>query len=63
MARKGKKIKVVSYVHVGDQLVNTDDLNSEQKRQLATWLKCTYLNALYEGKARFWAVEGETKKT
>ena len=41
MPRKGQKIKVVSYVHVGDQLVNTEDLDPERRRQLATWLKCT----------------------
>lgn len=54
MPRKRPKIKVVSYVHVGDQLVNTEELNEEQKARLATWIKCTYLNALYEGKARFY---------
>ena len=57
MARKVKKIKVISYVHVGDQLVNTEDLDPERKQQLATWLKCTYLNALFEGKAKFYPVE------
>ena len=63
MPRKEQKIKVVSYVHVGDQLVNTDDLDPERKRQLATWLKCTYLNALFEGKAKFYPVEeGEKEK-
>lgn len=56
MPRKGPKIKVVRYVHVGDQLVNTAELNEEQKGRLATWIKCTYLNALYEGKARFYPV-------
>lgn len=54
MARKPQKIKVVSYVHVGDELVNTADLDEDRRRQLATWLKCTYLNALFEGKAKFW---------
>lgn len=62
MARKEQKIKVVSYVHVGDQLVNTEDLDPERKRQLATWLKCTYLNTLFEGKARFYPVEGHDKE-
>lgn len=57
MARKQQQIKVVSYVHVGDRLVNTDDLDPERKRQLATWIKCTYLNALYAGKAKFYPVE------
>jgi len=63
MARKEPKIKVVSYVHVGDQLVNTEDLDAEQKRRLATWIKCTYLNTLYQGKAKFYPVEqGEKEK-
>lgn len=63
MPRKPQKIKVVSYVHVGDRLVNTQDLDPERKRQLATWIKCTYLNALFEGKARFYpAEEGEKEK-
>lgn len=62
MARQPQKIKVVSYVHVGDQLVNTEDLDPEQKRQLATWIKCTYLNALYEGKAKFYPVEDGDKE-
>ena len=57
MARKEQKITVVSYVHVGDQLVNTADLDPERKRQLATWIKCTYLNALYEGKAKFYSAD------
>lgn len=61
MPRKEQKIKVISYVHVGDQLVCTDDLDPEQKRRLATWLKCTYLNALFEGKAKFYPVEGDEK--
>ena len=38
MARKQPEIKVVSYVHVGNELVNTDDLSPERKRELATWL-------------------------
>ncbi len=57
MARKAQKIKVVSYVHVGDQLVNTEDLDPEQRQKLATWIKCTYLNTLYAGKAKFYPVE------
>lgn len=61
MPRREQKIKVVSYVHVGEQLVNTEDLDPERKRQLATWIKCTYLNALYEGKAKFRPV-GDNEK-
>lgn len=52
MARK-QEIKTVSFVHIGDELVNTDDLNDEQRRKLATWLKTTYLNELFRGKAEF----------
>lgn len=28
-----KKIKTVSFVHIGDKLVSTDELNAEQKSQ------------------------------
>ncbi len=52
MAKK-REIKTVSFVHIGDKLVNTDDLSDEQRRRLATWLKKTYLNTLFQGKARF----------
>ena len=55
------EIKTVSYVHVGDRLVNTEDLDQEQKRKLANWLKVTYLNTLYQGKAVF-RVEEETDR-
>lgn len=58
MAKK-QKIKTVSFVHIGDELVNTDDLNDEQRRRLATWLKTTYLNALFRGKAEFFESSGE----
>ena len=61
VARK-REIKTVSFVHIGDQLVSTDDLNDEQRRRLATWLKTTYLNTLFRGKAEFYAVEGETER-
>lgn len=47
------EIKTESYVHVGDKLVNTKDLSDEQKKQLGTWLKTTYLNALFQGQAVF----------
>ena len=50
---QARKIKVISFVHVGDQLVETSQLNPEQKEQLGNWLKCTYLNALFAGKAKF----------
>lgn len=52
MARK-LEIRTESYVHIGDELVNTDDLNDDQRRRLATWLKTTYLTTLFQGKAEF----------
>ena len=59
MARKQQKIKVVSYVRVGDELVETGSLTPEQKRQLGTWLKTTYLNTLFAGQARFYPAANE----
>jgi len=51
---KKPEIRTASFVHIGDELVNTDDLDDEQRRRLATWLKTTYLNALFKGKAEFY---------
>lgn len=56
MARK-TEIKVVSYVRVGDDLVETSQLTPEQKECLGTWLKTTYLNHLFAGQAVFRPVE------
>ncbi len=47
------EIKTVSYVRIGEELVNTDDLTQAHKGCLATWLKLTYLNNLFMGKAKF----------
>ncbi len=58
MAKK-LEIKTESFVHIGDELVNTDDLNDEQRRRLATWLKTTYLNTLFQGRAEFFESRGE----
>lgn len=58
MAKK-QEIKTVSFVHIGEELVNTDDLNDEQRRKLATWLKITYLNTLFRGRAEFFEVGAE----
>lgn len=57
MAKK-QGIRTASFVHIGDELVNTDDLNDEQRRRLATWLKTTYLNTLFQGKAEFFEKGG-----
>lgn len=53
MAKETPKIKVISYVRVGEELVETSQLSPENKQRLATWLKTTYLNNLYAGRAVF----------
>lgn len=58
MAKK-QEIRTASFVHIGDELVNTDDLDDDQRRRLATWLKTTYLNTLFQGKAEFFESGGE----
>ena len=58
--RKEIQIQVESYVHVGDQLVNTRDLTHEQKVQLAGWIKLTYCQELYRGKAVFSLANNES---
>ena len=58
MAKK-QEIRTVSFVHIGDELVNTDDLDDDQRRRLATWLKTTYLNTLFQGTAEFFESSGE----
>lgn len=61
MAKRGEiKIRVESYVQVGDQLVNTRDLNQEQRVQLASWIKLNWMNELYRGRAVFSLAEHET---
>ena len=50
---KKQEIRTVSFVHIGDELVNTDDLDDDQRRRLATWLKTTYLNTLFQALG-FW---------
>lgn len=54
---KHREIQTESYVHIGEGTVNTDELDDEQRRRLAAWLKVTYLNALFRGKAEFFAKE------
>ena len=46
-------IKAVSYVHMGDKLVSTDELSPDQRRAFATWLKSSYLNSLFRGRESF----------
>ena len=53
MEKRVTKIKAVSYVHVGDQLVETSQLTAEQKQQLGTWIKTSILNEVFRGEATF----------
>jgi len=50
---KRQEIRTISFVHMGDGLVSTDELEPEQRQRLATWLKSTYLNELFRGRAGF----------
>ena len=50
---KSQEIKAVSYVHMEDKLVSTQELNAAQKEQLGVWLKTSYLNTLFQGQAVF----------
>lgn len=50
---KLEDMKAVSYVHVGDKLVNTEDLDPEQRKRLATELAIGWLNGLFKGEAVF----------
>lgn len=58
MKKQQQKIRVEAFCHVGDKLVNVDDLTQEQKVRLATELKKRYLNELFRGRAVFYE-EGE----
>lgn len=55
--RKYPPIKTVAYVHVGDQLVDTRDLNPEQKKKLGDWILMTWMQNLYRGEAVFWPAD------
>ncbi|MCI8301506.1 MAG: hypothetical protein HFF68_01955, partial [Oscillospiraceae bacterium] len=41
------------YVHTGEVLADTASLDDVQRRELAVWLKSTYLNTLLQGRAVF----------
>lgn len=58
MARKQPKIKVISQVWVGDQLVKVSDLDEDKKERLAIGLQVTYLNELFKGQAVFYPPPG-----
>lgn len=48
-----RSIKTVSYVHIGDKLVETGELDGARRRELGVWLKITYLNHMFQGSAVF----------
>lgn len=53
------EIKVIRYVRTASgELVNVQDLNSEQRGRLATWLNLTVMNEAYRGEAEFRVKEG-----
>ena len=55
-------IKAVSYVHMGDKLVSTEELSPDQRRAFATWLKSSYLNSLFRGRASFYSKTKNEKR-
>ncbi len=57
MRRPKEPVKVRAWAHTGGQLVNADELTPEQKRELGTWLKTTWLNNLYAGRAAFFPAD------
>lgn len=62
MAKRAREpIRVEAYVTVNGVETNVDDLTPEQRHKLSIWLKTTYLNALWRGKAVFF--EQVTKET
>ena len=52
-------IKVISYVHTKQGLVDMDDLAPDEKARAATAIRLEYMNELYRGKAVF-EVAGDT---
>ena len=63
MAKKREPNIVKAYVKTADGgEVDVDTLTPEQKREFATQMKITYLNALFRGQAVFYrAGEGAEK--
>ena len=53
MAKKREPIKTTAYIHVGDKLVDTRDLNPAQKDYLGAMLQMTLFNLAYKGIAEF----------
>lgn len=47
----------MSYVYMGETAVPAQTLEDGQRRQLGTWLKERYLNALFQGQAEIQPTE------
>lgn len=54
---KPEGITAESYVRINGKLTNTKNLSVDQRRKLAVWIKLTYLNSLFAGKAKFYSPE------
>lgn len=50
-------ITAESFVRINGKLTNTKDLSVDQLTKLAVWIKLTYLNSLFAGKAKFFSPE------
>lgn len=53
MARTQRPIRTQAFVHVGERLVNVDDLTPQQRDYIGAHLRVAMLNAYYDGKATF----------
>ncbi len=51
--RKRKPIDTASYVCLNGVPVGSKSLTCEQRRKLAEWIKLTYLNEAFRGRAIF----------
>ena len=49
----GDKLRVEAMVRVDGELKPVSELDDEQRRALADWLRFTYLNELFRGRAVF----------
>lgn len=49
----GDKLRVEAMVRVEGELKPVSELDDEQRRALADWLRFTYLNELFRGRAVF----------
>lgn len=53
--RQREPLRVEAYITVDGKVTNVDTLTESQRERLGTWLKATYLNELFGGRAQFTA--------